>query len=154
MSIKITYNGTVLIEQIDQPKPEPYQAGVWMSMKCEGITVRAKGPNMSYKLPNDKVVDVQVSYVDSKGNPAEVDGDVVWSSSNPEICDVEVNSSNSKVARITPGDSVGQAQIVATADADMGEGVRNISCFMDVEVIAGEAVAGVISPVGPTQLPA
>jgi hypothetical protein len=153
MSIKITYNGTVLIEQIDQPKPEPDQVGVWMSMKCEGITVRAKGPNMSYKLPNDKVANLSVQYVDSKGNPADVDGDVVWSSSNEEVCGVEVNDSDSKVARLVPGDQVGQVQITATADADMGEGVRNISCFIDVEVIAGEAVAGVISPIGPAQLP-
>ena len=91
-----------------------------------------------YTLPNDKRVDVKVEYQDAKGNAATVDGDVVWS------------SSDTNVATITPGDALGQVQITATADADLGDGVVEIICTMDVTVVGGQAVIGVISPVGAT----
>ena len=43
---------------------------------------------------------------------------------------------------------LGQVQITATADADLGEGTRELVTLMDVTIVAGEAVAGVIQPLG------
>ena len=103
-----------------------------------------------YTLPNDKRVDVKVEYQDAKGNAATVDGDVVWSSSDTNVADVEVHDNDSTLATITPGDALGQVQITATADADLGDGVVEIICTMDVTVVGGQAVIGVISPVGAT----
>lgn len=150
MPLKITYGGTVLIEQVEQPSPEPPRAGAWITAKCGGFTVRARGPTIMYTLGNDKTVTVSVTYQDSKGNQAEVDGDVVWSSSDTNIVDVEVDGNNSTLATVTPGDALGQAQVIATADADLGEGVTEIVCTMDITVVAGQAVVGVITPIGPS----
>ena len=38
--------------------------------------------------------------------------------------------------------------MTATADADLGEGVRRLTTVCDIEVVAGEAVSGTIQPVG------
>jgi hypothetical protein len=39
-------------------------------------------------------------------------------------------------------------QITATADADLGAGVRNLVTVCDITIVAGEAVAGTIAPIG------
>ena len=103
---------------------------------------------MAYTLPDDHQVEVQVSYVDSKGHPAQVDGDVTWQSSDEAIATVEVDSTDSTMATVTPSTDLGQAQISCTADADLGEGVKEITSTFDVSVVAGEAVAGTITPSG------
>ena len=110
------------------------------------LTARAKG--MAYNLPNDHEVVLEISYVDSKGNPAQVDGDVSWQTSDAEVAQVTVGSDSTQVT-VTPGARLGTAQITATADADLGEGTREIVTTIDVTIVAGEAVAGTISPVGP-----
>lgn len=146
--ITIKYNGQVTIESDTPPSP-PSQAGVWVTANCGGFKVKAKGPLIMYTLPSDKMVGVGVTYQDSKGRPAEVDGEVVWTSSDETIATVSVDSTNSNLAKIEPADEIGQVQIIATADADLGEGVTSIICTMDVEVVAGQAVVGTIAPVGP-----
>lgn len=106
---------------------------------------------MAYKLPSGDFITVQISYVDKNGNPAVVDGAVSWASSNDGISTATVDTTDSTICRIdTPG-PVGTAQISATGDADLGEGVRNIVTTFDVEVIAGEAFAGTINVVGTPQ---
>lgn len=103
---------------------------------------------MAYTLPADKQIKMKVSYVDANGNPAIVDGDVSWASSNTAIINAVVNPSNTFEAVVRPGTQIGQAQVTATADADLGSGVRQLVTLMDVTVVGGEAVAGVIEPVG------
>jgi uncharacterized protein YjdB len=151
--IKISYSGTVLIEATEPTPPLPLQAGVWITTNCGGIKIKSKGPYMAYTLPNDKQVTVQVTYEDAKGNPATVDGEVTWASSDEDIATVEVDDTDSTKAVITPGDTLGNSQITATADADLGAGVREIICTMDLTTVAGEAVVGRISPLEATQLP-
>ena len=146
--ITIKYNGQVTIETDTPPSP-PSQAGVWMTSNCDGIKVKSKGPLIVYTLPSDKMVGVGVTYQDSKGRPAEVDGDVVWSSSDEAIVTVTVDATNSKLAKILPADNLGQVQVIATADADLGDGIVEIICTMDITVVAGQAVVGVIEPIGP-----
>jgi len=106
---------------------------------------------MAYKLPNDKLINVKVSYVDASGNPATVDGDVVWDVSDENVVSVQVDPVDSTQARIVPSGQVGQVQVTVTADADLGEGTREIITTSDIEIVAGEAVAGTISPVGEPQ---
>ena len=113
----------------------------------DGFSVTGEG-DMVYKLPDDKMIHVKVTYVDAKGREAEVDGDVTWASSDETIAKVEVDPSDSKQAKISAADQLGQAQVTATADADIGDGVQELICTMDVEVVGGQAVAGVITPVG------
>src|SRR5262245_3261665 len=103
---------------------------------------------MTYTLAVDKTVDMRVDYVDASGNPAVVDGAVAWSSSDETLAKVNVNAADTHVVTVMPQGPTGQVQIVATADADLGAGVRNLLTPCDITLVAGEAVAGTITPVG------
>lgn len=131
------------------PPPEPSKAGVWVESTCDGLTVKGMAPIM-YTLPNDKSVQLKITYVDAKGNPAKVDGDVEWTSSDEDICGI-ATTGDSTLVTLIPGSKVGQCQIKATADADLGEGVKEIITPFDLEVVAGSAVAGTITPTGEPQ---
>jgi hypothetical protein len=67
----------------------------------DGLTITARGEGMAYKLPNDKQIGVRVSYVDAKGNPASVDGDVTWDTSDPTIATVNVDPDHGESANAT-----------------------------------------------------
>jgi len=103
---------------------------------------------MAYSLPAGMQVQVQVSYVDANGNPATVDGLVSWGASDAATVAVVVDASDSTLATVQAIGGLGQAQVTATADADLGAGTKPLVTLMDVTVVAGEAVAGTISPVG------
>jgi len=137
----------------------PRQGAVRLSASFGGVTSTHTGAeHMAYTLPADKTVKLQIAYVDANNNPAQVDGAIVWTSSDPMIADIQSlpvqQGAAGSVVQLVPGDTIGNCQITATADADLGEGVRNIVTLMDVTVVGGEAVAGTISPVGePTPKP-
>ena len=103
----------------------------------------------SMQLPDDKVVTASVSYKDAKGFAAQVQGAPVWASDNADVASV-VASDDGFSATITPGNSLGMAQISVTADADLGDGVENVVALGSIEVIAGKAVAGDVSFGEPT----
>jgi hypothetical protein len=128
------------------PPPEP--VGCVVTASIDGFSVTARGNHMVYKLPDDKDLKVSVQYVDKKGHPAEIDGEVTWTTSDEMIVNVGVQSGDSTKALIHPGANLGQAQITATADADLGEGVTEVICTFDVEIVAGTAVSGTITPEG------
>jgi hypothetical protein len=119
----------------------------WLTIWYGDFKVKAKGDVM-YTMPVDKMVKMQVSYVDARGNPAVVDGPVTWTSSDETIIKVRVDASDSTMVMVVPAGAVGQAQVVATADADLGAGVRSLVTTADIDIVAGEAVAGTITPVG------
>jgi len=121
---------------------------VFVTVGYEGLSITAKGDQMSYTLPVGKQVSLQVKYVDAGGNPAAVDGAVDWESSDPAIAAITVDAADTTKATVITQGVVGQAQVRAIADADLGSGVRELITTMDVSVVAGEAVAGTISPVG------
>jgi hypothetical protein len=126
---------------------------VLVRLKYGGFTITAKGDVMAYTLPDDKSIAVQVAYVDAKGNPAKVDGDVTWGTSDSALATVESTAPDS--AMVKPVGQLGQVQITATADADLGAGIRELITTMDVEIVSGEAVAGTITPSGePQPIPA
>lgn len=104
-----------------------------------------------YTLPVDHLVSMQVTYVDAGGNPAKVDGEVLWASSDDTILTVNTDPSDSSMCTVTPAGQLGQAQVTATPDADLGSGVRQLITTADIEVVAGEAVAGSIQPLGEPQ---
>jgi hypothetical protein len=131
---------------VDEPAA---RAGARITVSHRGLTLTAWGDGMAYKLPNDHSIQVAVSYVDSHGNPASIDGDVTWDTSDPNIATVETDAGDSTQAVVVPTGQVGQVQVTCTADADLGEGTRELITTMDVEVVAGEAVTGTITPVGP-----
>lgn len=147
-AVQFQIGGTLRWLEEDEPSP----AGAYITLRYEAFTIKAKGANMAYNLPADRKVQVKVSYIDKNGNPAMVDGPVEWSSSDENVATVESDADgDSSLAVITPGINIGNVQITATADADIGEGVRELLTIMDVTVIGGEAVAGTIAPTGEAQ---
>jgi hypothetical protein len=94
---------------------------------------------------------VKVSYVDAAGNPALIDGEVAWASSDDTVLAVFTSANDSTEAILRTIGPVGQVQVTATADADLGAGVREIITPLDVTVVAGEAMSGTIEPSGPAE---
>jgi hypothetical protein len=142
-TVAFTLGGT-----LDFRLDEPHGYSL-ITLTYQGFTITARGDDMAYKLATGMQVGVQVSYVDSKGHPATVDGEVEWSSSDESIVTVTADTADSTKATVVGfGDNVGIAQVTATADADLGQGVRQILTTSDVEVVAGEAIAGTIAITG------
>jgi hypothetical protein len=131
-------------------RPAAEEGYVSVTAVYDRFKVEGKG-NQMYTLPVDKLIKVQVSYVDAHGNPAAVDGDVTWASSNPEVAHIDVDQGDSTICTVSAIGEVGTSQITATADADLGAGVRELVTLLDVTVVAGEAVAGTINVVGEAQ---
>jgi hypothetical protein len=119
-----------------------------ITLTFDRFTITAEGSHIMYTLPVDHSVLMQVTYVDAKGNPATIDGDVTWEASDASIITVAVDANDSSICRATPVGSVGQVQVTAKCDADLGDGVRELLTLCDIEVVGGEAVAGTIQPVG------
>jgi hypothetical protein len=120
-----------------------------VTLRYRDFVVTARGNEMAYTLASGMQVHVKVAYVDAAGNPAVVDGPVTWSSSDETLATVAVEGTDTALVK-TIGPT-GQCQVVATADADLGSGVREVITPMDLTIAAGEAVSGVISPVGPAE---
>lgn len=94
-----------------------------------------------FTLPNDKTASGAISYVDSKGQAAKVDGVPKWSSSDEAVLKVTA-ADDGLSAKVEPVGPAGTAQIKVEADADLGAGVVPILTLVDVEVVGGQAVAG------------
>ena len=144
--IEISF-GTPL--RVIHSQAEP-QVSARLTIWYEQFKITSKGDVM-YTLPVDHYVKMQVSYVDAAGNPAVVDGPVHWESSDESVAKIAVDSTDSTIVTVTPAGDLGQVQIRAIADADLGTGVRNLTTVADITVVSGEAVAGTIQPVGAAQ---
>lgn len=94
-------------------------------------------------LPTDKTATASATFQDAKGNPAQVQGNPTWATDKPDVLDVVDNGDGT--ATVTPVGPLGTAQVTCTADADLGDGVKELVLLGDVEVIAGEAVAGQVN---------
>jgi hypothetical protein len=112
----------------------------------EGKLYNGEGDgDMAYILGDDKKVQCSVAWVDKKGKPAVVDGAPAWASSDDSVCAVADVAADGMSATLVGGDP-GGAQINVMADADLGAGVREVVATLDVQVVAGEAVAGTLTP--------
>jgi hypothetical protein len=142
--VEIVFGNALQIMEV--PAPEPIHARI--TVKIDQFIFTAESEHIMYTLPVDHTVLMQVSYTDAKGNPATIDGDVTWESSDANIVTVEVDTADSSICRAIPVGTVGQVQITASCDADLGAGVRELITTCDIETVGGEAVAGSIQPVG------
>jgi hypothetical protein len=133
---------------LESPQPQIIQR---LTVWYEDFEITVEGSYIMYTLAVDHFVQMQVSYVDSGGNPATVDGPVVWSSSDTTLVGVAADTTDSTIVTVTPVGPTGQVQITATADADLGAGVQSLITIADITLVAGEAVAGTINPVGEAQ---
>jgi hypothetical protein len=99
-----------------------------------------EGENMNVTLTAVQKVEAAISVLDAKGNPAVVDGAPVWAVSNPAGL-VLTPATDGLSCSIAAAGPVGTYQVTVNADADLGEGIKPLVGILDVEVIAGEAVA-------------
>lgn len=88
---------------------------------------------------------VSVAWKDKGGNIVKVDGPTEWKSSDDTVLQVTVATGNPLIANLFAPGPVGNAQVQATADADLGEGFKAVTATYDVQVISGEAVGGEIT---------
>jgi hypothetical protein len=95
---------------------------------------------MSLVLTSVQKVSLAIEAVDAAGNPAPIDGAPVWSVSDETVLELQVGDDGLSAVAVTKG-PLGSAQVVVSADADLGEGVVSISGLLDIEVVAAQAVA-------------
>ncbi|HZF23998.1 MAG TPA: hypothetical protein VE030_11110 [Burkholderiales bacterium] len=88
---------------------------------------------------------VSVEWKDTGGNIVKVDGPTKWESSASDMVQVTPSTGNPQIANLFAPGPIGTAQIHATADADLGAGVKPVTATIDVTVISGEAVGGDIT---------
>jgi len=100
---------------------------------------------MSATMQVSTYATVSVAWKDKGGNTVKVDGPTQWASSDPATCQCTVATGNPLIANLYAPGPIGKVQIHATADADLGEGVKTVTSSIDVEVISGEAVGGEIT---------
>lgn len=129
--MKLKISGNIELETIDE------QPRLVFSVKIGGTVIR---DIKMLILPIDKKVPAHVQPVDAAGNPAQVEGAPVWTSSAENIVTVTA-SGDGLQAEITPLGALGTAQINVSADADLGSGVTTIIGVLDVQTVAGEAVS-------------
>lgn len=99
-------------------------------------------------LTDEQKVALAVEFKTAAGNPANVDGTPVWSSSDDTVVSVEASEDGLSAVAVAVG-PLGTAQISCEADADLGEGVRAITGVIDIEVRAAEAVVAVVAAGAP-----
>lgn len=103
-------------------------------------------------LTDTQQVPLTAAFEDKAGNPANVDGAPVWSSSDTTVLTVAAAADGLSATAVATG-KLGPAQVSVTADADLGSGTTSISGVLDVTVQAGAAVAANISAGTPTEKP-
>lgn len=102
-------------------------------------------------LTDTQQCDLSIQPVDKKGQPAQIDGTPVWSSSDSAI--VTVNPGSDGLSAVVVAGNIGTAQVNVTVDADLGSGVTEIVGVLDVQVTAGAAVSVTINAGSPTEQP-
>ena len=95
---------------------------------------------MALTLTIDQKALVTLEITDRSGNPATVDAPPVWDSSATEFATVDA-AEDGLSAWVSAGEGVGEeaALITVRADADLGEGTREVIGTLQVNVTAGEA---------------
>jgi hypothetical protein len=96
-------------------------------------------PTPLFVLTDVQKAPLTISPVDAAGNAAPVEG-VVWSSSDPTVLTVEA-APDGLSAVITAVGPLGDAQVSVTADAQIGDGVTELTGVLAVRVVASQAVA-------------
>ena len=84
---------------------------------------------------------LSVKPVSAAGNPAQVDGPASWTVSGDEVVKMDVSQADGLSAYEVTTGKVGVCQVKVTCDADMGDGVKEITGVLDIEVKASEAVS-------------
>ena len=155
--IQLQFGGALDLNLNLNLAPPPPVGYVLITANFGSYSVTSEASKVAYTLSSGNKIGLQAKYRDANGNPAAVDGDVTWASSDAALCSVAVDTADSTKCVVGAPSITGDAQVTATADADLGDGMRELVLLLDVHVVAGEAVAGTIEPIGeqsPIEAPA
>ena len=94
---------------------------------------------------------VSLSITDKKGNPAKVDGAPVWAVTDESLASLSV-AEDGMSATVTPIGPIGSFSVQVKADADLGEGVKEIIGELAVELSAGDAEVIALSAGQPSDI--
>jgi hypothetical protein len=92
--------------------------------------------------------EAEVALTDKYGNPAQIDGDPVWTIDNPTLLVIAPIFGNPNKVLVSSGTTTGVSQLSCTADVDLGDGMTTITGTLLVTVHSGDAVMVTISPTG------
>lgn len=131
---KILYALLRLIGAGDPPKGE-----LSIAIGPVSLSLNAEEPKMLI-LTDEQKCALSIQPLTAAGNPAPVDGVPTWSVSDESVLSLTVAPDGMSATIGTPG-GLGTSQVSVVADADLGEGVVNITAVLDVEVKASQAVS-------------
>lgn len=117
------------------------------------VSIEMEGDWLMLKMPIDRKVTATVAFKDRAGNSAPVDGVPAWSVQPDGLLTCE-SSEDGMSATFTPTGTLGTAQVIVTADAEIGDGITNLTLEGYIELVGGQAVTGVIDFGEPTKLEA
>ena len=106
---------------------------------------------MSLTLSVTQKVELHLQPVDSRGNPAPVDGAPAWDVSDPSLIDLVPSTDGLSAVAAAKG-PLGHVQITARADARLGPDVREIMGGLEIDLVPAEAVALGISAGEPAEI--
>lgn len=149
--MKIEVNVNVNGVECHDKKHKPHLRWSVGPVREQTIPGPLTGARMQIQLTATQQTAVAVAATDKKGNPAEIES-VTFTSSDPDVAAVTQDAGDDNKALVVAG-KVGVAQIVVTADADMGDGTKEITGTLDVTVVAGEAAIIVVSAGAPEEQP-
>lgn len=92
-------------------------------------------------MTNTQEAVINIKVVDKKGQPAELQAPATLRSSDETIVTVSVNPKDAtgKTALVKATGGIGTAKVVATGDADLGEGVKLVFGSLDCNITSGGA---------------
>ena len=134
------YFATPLV--IDFNKLKPAVIGRF-TVQVNNSNLTHSGENMAETFQVGHYVNFSVQWQKPDKSPAPVEGATMWSTTDAGICTIHVSEGNPLIAngRI---EGSGACQIIADADADLGEGVVPVRAIFDV-VGTDMATGGVIT---------
>jgi len=89
-------------------------------------------------LKSDENLPLAIAIKDRKGNAAKVDGAPAWAVTDESLAKLQV-AEDGMSATLVPSGTVGTLKVQVKADADLGEGVKEILGELEVEIIPLEA---------------
>lgn len=110
----------------------------------ENQNYKRLGGKMFQKVTESKKFAIKP--VDAKGNLAQIDGAPLWAVSDAALATLVV-AEDGLSCELTPVGPLGSLLLQVKADADLGEGVKEIFGELQIDLVAGEAVAVEIAPV-------
>jgi hypothetical protein len=115
---------------------------LFFEIDANGKQKRILGGKMFLKVTETKKF--MIKPVDARGNAALIDGAASWAVTDENLADLIMGEDG--LVEVVPKGPMGAFKLQVKADADMGEGVKEIFGELEIELVAGEAVAIEISP--------